>query len=264
MSKKFASQKLIVGNWKMNQSLIDIDLFFEQLIKNKDKIDCNFWIAPQYIHIPKLLSFKSYLPKLFCVGGQNASHKESGAFTGDISSKALKDIGCDFVIIGHSERRSFFRESDEIINVKIETALKNNLKVIFCVGETLQERDGDHTKDVIKNQIVKGLKGLSSKQLSEIIIAYEPVWAIGTGKNATVKEAEEVHRFIRNELTSSVGLNPDELIVLYGGSVNPENIDALLASPDIDGALVGGASLKINDFLKLCYASSTRTSSEKK
>lgn len=244
-------EKYIVGNWKMNQNLEEIKSFFIEFIKMKMDLKCHAWIAPQFIHIP-ILKELAFTTGNILVGAQNCSHVDSGAFTGDVSARSLSDIGCDFVIVGHSERRAFFKESDEIINQKVLNGLKNNLKVIFCVGETLEEREANKTFDIIRSQIEKGLANLPVEKASDLLIAYEPVWAIGTGKTATAEQAEEVHAYIRTLLK----VNADQTIILYGGSVKPDNIDSLLRKPNIDGALVGGASLKASDFKALCISGS--------
>ncbi|HLE12538.1 MAG: triose-phosphate isomerase [Bdellovibrionales bacterium RIFOXYD12_FULL_39_22] len=242
----------IVGNWKMNQTLASIKTFFTEFNETCAKYNnCNMWIAPQFIHIPYLQEL-ARTRNLVKVGGQNCSHVNSGAFTGDVSAASLKDMGADFVIIGHSERRAFFQEKDEILNTKTINALNAGLKVIFCVGETLEEREADKTKAIIKGQIDKGLAKIPSNKIKDVIVAYEPVWAIGTGKNATPEQAQEVHKFIRGHINSTLKWNSDELIILYGGSVKPSNIDELLDCQDIDGALVGGASLVAADYDKLC------------
>ncbi len=240
----------IVGNWKMNQSLEEIKVFFSELSTLKGH-DCEAWVAPQFIHLPYALELakKTGFVK---VGAQNASHKDKGAFTGDISPLAIKELGCHFVIIGHSERRSFFKESHAILNEKTHLALKSGLTVIFCVGETLEEREAGKTLEVIKTQLVEGLKNISPTQLSQLQIAYEPVWAIGTGKVATPEIAQEVHAFTRTQLEEMFPGKSQEMIILYGGSVNPGNVAGLLSQKDIDGGLVGGASLKASDFKALC------------
>ncbi len=183
------------------------------------------------------------------LGAQNMHQEDSGAFTGEISAAMLKSVGCQYVILGHSERRTIFGETDELINTKTKKALDSDLKVIFCAGETLEERENGTTKDVVKKQVTVGLEGISDEAMANIIIAYEPVWAIGTGKTATPDQAQEVHKFIRDlvgELFSaSVAEN---VIIQYGGSVKPENAEELLGQPDIDGALVGGACLKPDSF----------------
>jgi triosephosphate isomerase len=186
------------------------------------------------------------------LAAQNLYWEEKGAFTGEISPLMLKEAGCEYVIIGHSERRQFFGESDETVNRRIKAALAHGLKVIFCIGETLREREEGETFAVIERQIEGGLKGLGDKDLKKMTIAYEPVWAIGTGKTATPEQAEEVHRFIRervNELYSREV--SEEIRIQYGGSVTPDNVKGLMDQPDIDGALVGGASLKAESFSKI-------------
>lgn len=228
--------KLLVANWKMNQNVEEIKNFLS-LFNEKYSGKREAWIAPQAIH----LSLGMSLSQKVRWGAQNTSTDNAGAFTGEISPKSLKDLGAHFTIIGHSERRSLFAESDEVLNTKTKRALENNLKVIFCIGETLSEREQGTTFDVIKKQLTDGLKDID---LQNVILAYEPVWAIGTGKTASPEQAQEVHAFIRSVIPSTP--------ILYGGSVKPDNVEKLLAQKDIDGALVGGASLKAADFLALC------------
>ncbi len=186
------------------------------------------------------------------LGAQNLYWENSGAFTGKISAPMLTSAGCTYVIIGHSERRAYFHETDETVNKKIFAALAEGLKPIVCVGETLEERESEKTFDVIKRQVNNGLTNLSPEQMKSIVIAYEPVWAIGTGKTATPDQAQEVHAFIRKLLAEMFGqATSDATRIQYGGSVKPENISTLMARPDIDGALVGGASLKADSFEKI-------------
>jgi triosephosphate isomerase len=176
--------------------------------------------------------------------------EENGAFTGEISAAMLKSVGCEYVILGHSERRTIFGETDELINKKVKKALVSQLKPIFCIGETLEERESGTTFDVIKRQIHAGLSGLSDSDMKAVIIAYEPVWAIGTGKVASPAQAQEVHAFIRSELVKLFGaVSAENTIIQYGGSVKPDNARELLGQPDIDGALVGGACLKAESFV---------------
>jgi len=241
----------IVGNWKMNQSLHEISQFFIEMTKMKMELKCKAWIAPQAIHIP-ILKEMAFTTGAIYIGAQNCSEHESGAYTGEVSPASLVDLGVEFVIIGHSERRSLFLESNELLNKKVLAALKNNLKVIYCVGETLEERESNQTFKVLEEQLNIGLKNLPADKAHLLLIAYEPVWAIGTGKVATSEQAEEAHSFIRSKLTH----NANETVILYGGSVKPDNIDALLRKENIDGALVGGASLKAQDFKQLCSSAS--------
>jgi len=184
------------------------------------------------------------------LGAQNMFYEEKGAFTGEISPLMVKDVGCSYVILGHSERRHIFGETDELINKKVLSAVNHGLIPILCVGETLQEREEDKTKEVIERQVKEGLKGLN--ETSEFVIAYEPVWAIGTGKTATPELAEKVHSFIREILAEMFGKEKaDSIRILYGGSVKPENAAGLMSQPNIDGSLVGGASLKAESFAKI-------------
>jgi triosephosphate isomerase len=186
------------------------------------------------------------------LGAQDLHWEDEGAFTGEVSGKMLKDAGCQFVIIGHSERRQFFGESNETVNKKIPAALKNNLTPIICVGENLTEREKDETFKVLTAHVENGLKGLRAEEAARIIIAYEPVWAIGTGKTATPKQAQEAHNFIRRLLEKMYGREISENIrIQYGGSVKPENAFELVSQPDIDGALVGGASLSLESFTQI-------------
>jgi triosephosphate isomerase len=236
----------IVGNWKMNQSVEEINTFFNELGDLKD-IKCQAWIAPQAIHFGKLLDQKTVK-----VGAQNCAENDSGAFTGELSPKSIKDIGAHFVIIGHSERRSIYKETDALLNAKTHKALENDLQVIFCIGETLEQREAGQVEAVLKEQLTVGLKGLSSNHIGKIIVAYEPVWAIGTGVVATPEQAQDAHKFTREVLCEIEGFNAEETVILYGGSVKPANVEGLLEKADIDGALVGGASLKGQSFKDLC------------
>lgn len=190
------------------------------------------------------------------LGGQNCYTKESGAFTGEISPQMLKDAGCEWVIIGHSERRQYFGESDEFLNEKLKFALAAGLKVMFCIGETLEERQGDKMHDVLLRQVSQGLKGLAESDFANMSIAYEPVWAIGTGVTATPEQAEEAHAFVRGLVKDEYGAAvADQLRIQYGGSVKPDNAAELMAKPNVDGSLVGGASLKADSFAGIVKAS---------
>lgn len=241
----------IVGNWKMNQTLQQMSDFFIEMTKMKMDLKCKAWIAPQALHIP-ILKEMAFTTGAIQIGAQNCCEHDAGAFTGEISPLALADIGAEFVIIGHSERRTIYKENDELLNQKTLNALKHDLKVIFCVGETLEEREGNKTLEVLERQLSIGLKNLPADKAHLILVAYEPVWAIGTGKTASAEQAEEAHAFIRSKLEHQ----KEETIILYGGSVKPDNIDSLLSKPNIDGALVGGASLKAQDFKQLCISGS--------
>ncbi len=182
------------------------------------------------------------------LAAQDVFYEEKGAYTGEVSPLMLVDIGCSYVIIGHSERRQYFHETDETVNRKIKAAKKAGLGIIFCIGESLEEREAGKTLDVLEREIKKGLDGVTPEKL---VVAYEPIWAIGTGKTATPQQAQEVHAYIREKLVGLYGNRADELCILYGGSVTPDNVDSLMACLDVDGALVGGASLKPDSFARI-------------
>ncbi len=186
------------------------------------------------------------------LGGQDLFWEGEGAFTGEVSAKMLKDVGCSYVIIGHSERRKYFGETDETVNKKLRAALKEELIPIVCIGESLEQREEGKTFDIVKEQIVQGFKDLSAEEILKVIIAYEPIWAIGTGRTATPEQAEEVHRFIRQQISEIYNEEIASLIrIQYGGSVKVENIEELIKQEDIDGALVGGASLEADSFVEI-------------
>ncbi|GAB4297509.1 MAG: hypothetical protein Kow0098_21780 [Ignavibacteriaceae bacterium] len=248
-------RKIIAGNWKMNNDLSGTQQLISNLISGLNGLtpNCEIIICPPFTSLQEAGSLiKNTILKL---GAQNMYFEDSGAFTGEISPSMLKSVGCEYVILGHSERRTIFNESDEMINKKILKAVSSGLKPIFCVGESLQQREDGITRNVVKEQIKKGLSSLGENELAQIIIAYEPVWAIGTGKTATPEQAQEVHSFIRELIASDYSENTArKLIILYGGSVKPDNTAELLKQPDIDGALVGGASLKSDSFLSIVKA----------
>jgi triosephosphate isomerase len=242
---------LIAGNWKMNKTPTQAREFAEQLKKSslsRLPSDVEILICPPFTALSEVAqTIKGSIIKL---GAQNMHWETKGAYTGEISGEFLLDLGCQYVILGHSERRRYFSESDEVINKKIVTALKIGLKPILCVGEQLSERESNQTFQVIKRQLDSGLSNINN--IENIVIAYEPVWAIGTGKTATPEQAKEVHFYIRENIAQKYGKDvASNLRILYGGSVTPENIDILMTQDGIDGALVGGASLKIDSFLRL-------------
>jgi len=242
----------MIGNWKMNQSLSDIEAFFSAL--NLENNQNNFWISPQSIHIPKCLELGVKAGVL--IGAQNCSDQDQGAFTGEISPESLMELGAHFTLIGHSERRSHYKETDAFINKKVAKAIEKGLVPVLCIGETLEQREAGQTFDVVLTQIKADLEGISLNNESELIIAYEPVWAIGTGKTATPEQAAEVHDKIRALLQELYGDVGEEVSILYGGSVKPDNVKDLLGQTNINGGLVGGASLKADSFNKLCAACS--------
>ena len=206
-------------------------------------------VAPPYVALQSVSEVLDNTP--IKLAAQNVNAKDEGAFTGEISPLMLKELGCHYVIIGHSERRHIFGETDQSINEKVQAALRHGLQPILCVGERLDEREAEKTHLVIQHQLQKGLAELETKDFDNITIAYEPVWAIGTGKAATVEQATEVHAAIRTSLAAQWGLNPEHIRILYGGSVTPANAPTLFQSPQINGALVGGACLNSESFVKI-------------
>ncbi len=247
-------KKVIAGNWKMNKNIPES----VQLI-NDIKAALNSGANASVILCPPFTSLETAAKLLegseIKLGAQNMYFEDSGAFTGEISADMLKSAGCEYVILGHSERRTIFKESDEVINKKVIKALSAGLYPIFCIGETLEERESGITEKVVETQIRGGMANVSEEDLSKIIFAYEPVWAIGTGKVASNEQAQEVHAFIRNLVAGMYSqATADKLIIQYGGSVKPDNAEGLLGQKDIDGALVGGACLKADSFVGIITA----------
>ncbi len=242
---------ILVGNWKMYKNINEaIKLVNDLKIKVADVKDREIAICPPYTALSKVK--EKIKDSNIKMGAQNVYWEEKGAFTGEISPSMLKDVGCDYVIIGHSERRQYFNETDEMVNKKMKAVFNLGLLPIICIGETLKEREEGRTFDIIEKQVHNGVKGLSEDLISKLIIAYEPVWAIGTGRTATPEQAEEVHKFIRELLKRIYGEGNSHLIrILYGGSVKPENITDLMGQENIDGGLVGGASLDAESFAKI-------------
>ncbi len=242
---------LIAGNWKMYKTCSEASETARHLVKLvADAKDVDIMIAPQFTALAPVSEVVK--GSLVSLGGQNLFWEKEGAYTGEISAEMLIDAGCSHVIIGHSERRQYFGETDNTVNKKINSAIKGQLIPVFCVGETEKERESKDTFSVLDKQITKGLESFSSDQLEKLVVAYEPVWAIGTGKTATSDQAQEVHQFLRSMLEKIFGDSFSKTIrILYGGSVKPENIAELMAMPDIDGALVGGASLDAETFSKI-------------
>ncbi|MEO0225805.1 MAG: triose-phosphate isomerase [candidate division WOR-3 bacterium] len=240
---------IIAGNWKMHKTPAESRELSQQiLLKTRDIRDRTIIICPPFTSLYDVnrIVAGSHIK----LGAQNMSFEKSGAYTGEVSGVFLKELGCEYVIIGHSERRSLFYEDDSLINKKLKLALEIGLIPIFCIGETLKDRETGKTFDVVRRQIREGLNGLTWNE-NNVIIAYEPVWAIGTGINATPGQAAEVHHFIRETFRTEFGVEPDRMAILYGGSVKPNNIDELMAEDEINGVLVGGASLDAQDFLRI-------------
>jgi triosephosphate isomerase len=242
---------IIAGNWKMNMTATQARDLAGKLVPLVSGVkDRDIVLAPPFT----ALSAVADTIKGTNVGlaAQNLHGEDKGAFTGEISAEMLLDLGCRYVIIGHSERRQYFGETDETVNKKVKQALKKGLLPILCVGETLAEREAGKLNEIINRQVTGGLKDISAEDMKKIVIAYEPVWAIGTGKTATPEQANEVHALIRQQVKALYSADIAEgLRIQYGGSVTPENVSTLMAMPDIDGALVGGASLKPESFAAL-------------
>jgi triosephosphate isomerase len=242
---------IIAGNWKMNKTVKEALELVKGLKKELEGVkDVDIVACPPFTvlsEVEKIIQGTN-----IHLGAQNLYWEDSGAYTGEISAPFLKDTGCKYVIIGHSERRAYFNETNEGVNKKLKAALKHNLIPIVCVGESLEQREKGETFDVVKGHVRGALKDITEEEIKRIIIAYEPVWAIGTGKTATPEQAQEVHNFIRKLLKELYSQEIAGLVrIQYGGSVKPDNVAELMAKDDIDGALVGGASLKIDSFVRI-------------
>ena len=246
-------QNLVAGNWKMNLTHAE-GLALVGEITRLAGPGTTADAGPQIVvcpPFPLLHGIGQQLPQgaNFHLGAQNCHHKESGAFTGEVSAKVLASVGCEYVILGHSERRQYFREDDELLSQKLKAALAAGLKPIFCVGESLDTRETDETFDFIGRQLADGLFHLSNEEFDRVVIAYEPIWAIGTGRTATSAQAQEVHAFIRERIARAYDAKAAlDTTILYGGSANAQNARELFSQPDVDGGLIGGASLKAADF----------------
>lgn len=250
---------IFAANWKMNKGAQETEDFVKSFltkIKGND-FPCDMVIAPPFISLPKLADLihnanTDQNAHAIGIAAQNCSQFDSGAYTGEVSVLMLREFYVHYVILGHSERRSIYGETDAIINAKMKKAREANLKPIFCIGETLQERESGKLESVLRTQVTEGLKGLTEKDMSETVIAYEPVWAIGTGVTATTEQAQEAHAFVRSLIVELYGDDiASRLRIQYGGSVKPGNAAELMACPDIDGALIGGASLDPQSFFDI-------------
>lgn len=239
---------IIAGNWKMNKTIKEGLEFIEE-VKGQTEGDVEVLVCAPFTLLKDLkLATKGTNIK---IGAQNTHYENSGAFTGEVAPANLVEIGMDYVIIGHSERREYYGETDETCNKKVLKAIEVGIDPILCCGETLEEREADKTMDKVKGQIVAGLAGVKAEDLAKVVIAYEPIWAIGTGKTATAEQANEVIAYIRQVVRDIYGDLADQVRIQYGGSVKPANVAEIMGQSDIDGALVGGASLKPADFLGL-------------
>ncbi|WP_026811620.1 triose-phosphate isomerase [Arenibacter latericius] len=245
--------KIVAGNWKMNKNLAETETLLTQLSAKMPETNAEVMVAPTYVN---LTAAKSALKSSSIqVIAQNMHFAESGAYTGEISGDMLLGIGVDTVIIGHSERRAFFGETDEILAKKVKAALAKNMRVMFCFGEELADRKSDNHFAVVENQLKNALFDLDASDWSKIILAYEPVWAIGTGETASPEQAQEMHAFIRKAITEAVNAEvANKVSILYGGSVKPNNAEEIFSKPDVDGGLIGGASLVAEDFVAIINA----------
>ena len=241
-------KKLLLGNWKMNKLASEAKEFAlasKDLAKKAKDNNILLGVAPTYL---SLQAVKENASKDMIVAAQNVHYLEKGAYTGEVSIPMLKELGIDWVIIGHSERRTYDNETNEKCNLKIKALVANKMVPVYCVGETLAEFEAGKTKEIVATQVRNGLKDLSKEEAKTLVVAYEPVWSIGTGKNASTEIAQDVCKFIRDVLKEMFEEVSEEILILYGGSVKPENIKAYLSCKDVDGALVGGASLKIDSY----------------
>ncbi|HHY13862.1 MAG: triose-phosphate isomerase [Clostridium sp.] len=241
---------IIAGNWKMNNNIKDTQELLKGIKKAALDESVEVVVCPPYISLYE--ASKILDSTKIGIGAQNMHWEDKGAYTGEISPFMLKEIGCKYIIIGHSERRQYFGETDEMVNLKVKSALDNQMVPIICVGEDMEQREKGQTVVVVSEQVKKGISGLTPKQALSIVIAYEPIWAIGTGMSSKGEDANKVAQFIRDIIKDLFGERISEKVrILYGGSVNPNNIKEYMSQSDIDGALVGGASLKADDFIEL-------------
>lgn len=242
-------KNIVAGNWKMNKTLqegLALATELDNALGNAT-LNCEVIVGTPFTHLASVASAVN--TDRIKIAAQNCADKVSGAYTGEVSASMVKSTGATHVIIGHSERRAYYGETSEILKTKVNLALENGLTPIFCIGEVLEERESNRHFEVVKGQIKEALFGLSAEEFANIILAYEPVWAIGTGKTATAAQAQEMHAVIRQTVKEQYGTEiANNLSILYGGSCNPSNAKELFANPDVDGGLIGGASLKANDF----------------
>lgn len=244
-------KKIVAGNWKMNTLLDEGAVLAGNIVGKKEEVPSGVQliIAPPFTHLDRIGTIIKNSG--IALSAQNCADMEKGAYTGEVSASMLVSAGCSYVILGHSERREYYHETSETLNRKMELALAHGLNPIYCVGEKLEEREAGKHFETVGAQIREVIFNLSPEQLEKTVIAYEPVWAIGTGKTATADQAEEIHAFIRKTLSEKYGKLAEEISILYGGSCKPSNAKELFAQKDIDGGLIGGASLKAEDFIAI-------------
>lgn len=248
-------KKIVAGNWKMNLNLQEGVALATEIngVLSRQKANCDVIICTPFIHLATIAD--KIDQNVLKLGAENCADKEKGAYTGEVSAEMIHSTGAQYVIIGHSERRQYYGETAEILKEKVLLALKNNLKVIFCIGETLEEREAGKQNEVVKAELEGSVFNLSKEDFEKVIIAYEPIWAIGTGKTATAEQAEEIHAYIRKSIADNYNDDvANNTSILYGGSCKASNAPELFAKPDIDGGLIGGASLKASDFMGIVDA----------
>ncbi len=245
--------KIVAGNWKMNNDLAQTETLITELKMQQTTSDVEVMIAPSYTNLWQ--AYNTLKDHSIEVIAQNMHFAESGAYTGEVSASMLKSIGIKTVILGHSERRAYFHETDEILAKKVDSALKNELRVIFCFGEELKDRKSENHESVVEGQIKNALFHLQASAFESIVLAYEPVWAIGTGETASPEQAQDMHAFIRKTLSDKYGKEvSDSVSIIYGGSVKPSNAEEIFSKPDVDGGLIGGAALNADDFFAIVNA----------
>lgn len=248
--------RIAAGNWKMNTQVeegVSLTKAINDFVKDYDFENKRVILGTPFTHLCKVVDIVDF--KKISVAAQNCAKWEKGAYTGEVSAEMIRSTGAHYVIIGHSERRQYFNESNEELKQKVELCLKNTLRPIFCIGERLEEREINKHFDVVKKQLTESLFHLDKENILKIVVAYEPVWAIGTGKTATPEQAQEMHAYIRSLFAEKYGVKiASEISILYGGSCNAANAKTLFSQPDIDGGLIGGASLKANDFIEIIKA----------
>ena len=249
-------KNIVAGNWKMNNTFDEADALVSDImtaLETKELGQTMMIICPPFPYLEMCTDYSN--DSYFAVGAQNVSDQEKGAYTGEVSAAMLQSMEVEYCIVGHSERRAYYGETDAIVARKVDQLLQHDIRPIVCCGEVLEEREADKQFDVVRRQITDGLFHLSAEQFAQVVIAYEPVWAIGTGKTATPAQAQEMHAFIRGLIADKYGKQvADDTSILYGGSCKPSNAKELFANPDVDGGLIGGASLKADDFMAIATA----------
>lgn len=247
-------KKIVAGNWKMNKTLPEGKQLIKSIIdelNHRNNKEVKIVLAPSFVHLQNAVELVSEFNQI-SVAAQNCSDKSSGAYTGEVSAEIINSVGCEYVIIGHSERRLYYLETNNILSEKVNQALNNQLHVIFCCGESIEERNDQKHFEIIKSQLTEGLFQISDNQIDKIVIAYEPVWAIGTGLTASPEQAQEMHQFIRIVVSEKFGEHKaNNISILYGGSCSSSNAKSIFNQKDVDGGLIGGASLKSVDFVDI-------------